>query len=306
MRYLLMAAALAIAAFGWLGVRVLTHEAPRIVRPTMPANLPDAVEMRFANGDLALGGQLFRPPEPARAAAVIIHGSGTSHRENGWYGALTGALLARGIAVLLTDKRGTPPSGGDWRSATMADLAGDARAAGQAMRQAVPDVPLSLVGVSQGGWVASIVAQDPGPFDAVVSLSGSAVRPSEVLVHEERNTMREDLGLPGILARVLAPVTAWRIRKYAQPEFWQLLEPFYANEHWAHARVPAFVAFGALDEFDNVPVAESVARLKALGNPLVDARVYPEVGHGFFDYGTGVLDARFLSEMAEFVAAPQK
>ena len=64
------------------------------------------VEIAFQNEaqDLGLGGLLFVPegdgPFPA---AVVIHGSGTSHRDNGWYLTLTKHLQDNGIVVLLPD-----------------------------------------------------------------------------------------------------------------------------------------------------------------------------------------------------------
>ena len=74
------------------------------------------VEIAFRNEiqDLALKGLLFVPegdgPFPA---AVVIHGSGTSRRDNGWYLTLTKHLQDSGIVVLLPDKRGSEKSEGD-------------------------------------------------------------------------------------------------------------------------------------------------------------------------------------------------
>ena len=58
-------------------------------------------------------------------AAVIIHGSGTSDRDNLWPLTLTQYLRESGIAVLLPDKRGSEKSEGDWRTSSFQDLAGD-------------------------------------------------------------------------------------------------------------------------------------------------------------------------------------
>ncbi|NBC19350.1 MAG: alpha/beta fold hydrolase, partial [Bacteroidetes bacterium] len=65
-------------------------------------------------------------------------------------------LAERGIAALVYDKRGVGDSEGDWDTATVHDLAGDAAAA-LATVAAHPDVDAERVGLygsSAGGWVA--------------------------------------------------------------------------------------------------------------------------------------------------------
>jgi hypothetical protein len=70
-------------------------------------------EIAFRNQtqNLDLKGLLFIPsgdgPFPA---AVIIHGSGTSVRNNAWYLTLVEHLQREGITVLLPDKRGSESS----------------------------------------------------------------------------------------------------------------------------------------------------------------------------------------------------
>jgi len=82
-------------------------------------------EIYFQNNvqDLQLAGMLFLPEgDSPYPAVVIIHGSGTSRRENRWYVTLAHYLQENGIAVLLPDKRGSVHSEGDWRTARSAEL----------------------------------------------------------------------------------------------------------------------------------------------------------------------------------------
>ncbi|MDA2923326.1 alpha/beta hydrolase [Acidobacteria bacterium AH-259-L09] len=85
-------------------------------------------EVEFPNPTqgINLAGMLFLPegdgPFPA---VVVIHGSGTSHRNNTWYLTFTRYLQDHGIAVLLPDKRGSESSEGNWRTASFEDLATD-------------------------------------------------------------------------------------------------------------------------------------------------------------------------------------
>ncbi len=92
------------------------------------------LEISFQNKaqNIALGGMLFVPQvEGPFPAVVIIHGSGTSVRDNRWYLTLTQYLQDHGIVVLLPDKRGSEQSEGSWRSASFEDLATDTSAAMQ-------------------------------------------------------------------------------------------------------------------------------------------------------------------------------
>ena len=94
-------------------------------------------EISFGNRsqNLTLGGLMFTPegtgPFPA---AVIIHGSGTSRRDNGWYLTLTKHLQENGILVLLPDKRGSEKSDGNWRTSSFQDLATDTSSALEYLR----------------------------------------------------------------------------------------------------------------------------------------------------------------------------
>ncbi len=128
------------------------HPPLRIVAPSLASLAPR--EIRFSSGDLRLAGMLFLPKTGARSVAVIIHGSGASERESPWYLSLTALLLDAGHAVLLPDKRGSESSDGNWRNASFEDLAQDSLAAIEAARVEAPEVPIGLIGVSQGGWIA--------------------------------------------------------------------------------------------------------------------------------------------------------
>ena len=116
-RWRIVVLALAILIVPVLVKQVLPAESRQLERVSLAESqyLEIAFQNRFQN--LALGGLLFVPegdgPFPA---AVVIHGSGTSRRDNGWYLTLVKHLLDRGIVVLLPDKRGSEQSEGNWRT----------------------------------------------------------------------------------------------------------------------------------------------------------------------------------------------
>jgi hypothetical protein len=98
---------------------------------------PDLSELKYSevlfenrHAGLSLAGMLFLPDgEGPFPTAVIIHGSGTSRRNNVWYLSVVKHLQQNGIAVLLPDKRGSEQSGGQWIGADFEQLATDTTSA---------------------------------------------------------------------------------------------------------------------------------------------------------------------------------
>lgn len=115
-----------------------------------------AREVTFANDGAVLAGSLAIPDRGATHGVVMVGGSGASDRDNDTYfPPIRRHLVDAGIAVLSYDKRGVGASTGDWRDATMDDLAGDALAA-LGFLHAQPGMRAGAVGLfghSEGGWV---------------------------------------------------------------------------------------------------------------------------------------------------------
>lgn len=253
-------------------------------------------EVRFSNGDIELAGMLFLPnDERPCPVAILIHGSGTSRRDNPWYLSITAPLQARGIAVLLPDKRGCERSGGSWVGAPIEDLAGDTLAAVDfvARQPRLGDCRIGLIGMSQGGWIAPVAAAREPRVSWVVSLSGSAVTTDEQLLHEEIHTISEYTW--PFIARWLAPMTT---RRLLQLDHIRPIAGFDPIPHWQRVRARVFFAFG--DGDPNVPVADSVAVLRAaLDDPLV--RIYPDGGHAISDRETGRVQRELVEDLVDFI-----
>lgn len=256
----------------------------------------DYEEIRFNNGDLRLAGMVFLPEgEGSFPMAVIIHGSGTSRRDNAWYLSVTRQLQANGIAVLLPDKRGSEKSEGNWVGADFHDLAGDTLAAVEFLRsqERFADSPVGLVGMSQGGWIAPVAAADNQDIAFVVSMSGSTVTTDEQLLHEEIHNISE-FTWP-FIARLLAPITAKRIR---QMEHFRAYAGFDPIPYWKSVDAPVFFAFGGSDP--NVPVEASIDVLRANRiDGLIE--VYPDGGHAIRDRQTNSVSGAFLDDLVEFI-----
>jgi hypothetical protein len=133
--------------------------------------------VRWANGAVELAGTLYLPrgagPHPA---LVLVPGWGCAERSDPLFRA-HGRRLAgeEGIAVLTYDKRGCGESTGEWRRATLAELAEDALAGVELLRgdPRLRADAIGLLGTSLGGTVALLAAtrSDDVAFVATLSLS---------------------------------------------------------------------------------------------------------------------------------------
>lgn len=301
---------------------LLALTAPAAAHAQGPTAAYRTEEVRYRNGDVPLAGLLMLPhaagPVPA---AVIIQGSGESDRTNPWARAIAEELVRGGTAVLLTDKRGSGASGGDWMTASFGDLAADALAGVEALRARtdVDSARVGLAGLSQGGWIAPLAAARSGHVAFVVDVSGAGVSYAEQSFHEMGNTARkaglDEAGVREVLALNRAAgaylVTGhWaayqRAREHAlgtaarpvaegfpasaASPAWTLLRTAYAYDplpYWLVLQQPVLVVLGAADEQDNVPVAVSVQRLErgfaSAGKTNARIVVIPGAGHSLMD-----------------------
>jgi dienelactone hydrolase len=268
-------------------------------------------EIQFHNEEQAidLAGMLFLPqgkgPFPA---AVIIHGSGTSRRANRWYLTLTHYLQDNGIAVLLPDKRGSEQSGGDWRSASFEDLATDTLAAIRYLstERSTEVSRIGVIGMSQGGWIAPIVADRSPDLSFLVNFVGSAVSTHQQFLYEEDHNLRQFGVLPGV-SRALAYVSTFVIRSWVQKDFWSAVGDFDPLPYWRKLEVPALVLFGEADT--NTPSARSAELLGGLENPEITVRIYAGSGHALQDppeRGDRLIRQDALADIRDFIRQSER
>jgi alpha-beta hydrolase superfamily lysophospholipase len=114
-------------------------------------------EVTFRNGDVVLSGTIVLPAGPGPHPALVrTHGSGAATRAT----PMAEWFAYNGIAFLSYDKRGVGRSTGQWRNASMKDLAQDAVAA-VALLKSRADIDSRRIGVSggsEGAWVAPLAA----------------------------------------------------------------------------------------------------------------------------------------------------
>ncbi|MBF0663965.1 MAG: alpha/beta fold hydrolase [Brevundimonas sp.] len=167
---------------------------PQTPQPPFPYS---EEEVAFDAGEgVRLAGTLTRPAgEGPFPAVLLITGSGAQDRDETVFGhkpflVLADALARRGVAVLRLDDRGVGGSTGPLEDATTADFAGDSAAAlgWLAARPGIDPARLGLIGHSEGGTIAPLVAADASAPDPafMVLMAGPAVPGGEVLTEQSR------------------------------------------------------------------------------------------------------------------------
>jgi pimeloyl-ACP methyl ester carboxylesterase len=277
---------------------------------------PPREEVVFRNGDVVLSGTLVLPvgrgPHPA---IVMIHGSGPQTRRSpaaNWY-------AYHGIAYLSFDKRGAGKSTGDWREAGLSELADDVLAAVKFLRQRreIDGNQIILEAVSEGGWVAPVVAvRDPG-IRSIILLVGPALD----YVSEIVNEVEENLNARGLAGDDLQKAVKFKRQALAMlkagaglnDEAWEKFQAFvrpYRTENWfryvaepeqrswaqkklylmsqvdtlqlwRRTTIPVLALYGGRDL--NVPAARNVAALdealRHAGNRDYKIKLFPNANH---------------------------
>lgn len=154
-------------------------------------------ETVFSNNTINIAATLYTPSNLDNyPAIVIVHGSGTSTRQNPWTSAYVNALIKSGIAVLYPDKRGSGQSTGDWSNSTFEELAEDVIAGVQYLKT-IPNIDKSRIGIigfSQGGHIVPIAASISKDINFAISISASTVPMMEQIMDEvEMMAVREGL-----------------------------------------------------------------------------------------------------------------
>mgnify|MGYP003645058677 CR=1 FL=1 len=144
--------------------------------------------------EILLAGTLTMPEkEGTYPAVVLISGSGPQNRDAELMGhkpflVLSDYLTKKGIAVLRFDDRGTAASTGNFASATSVDFATDVASAVQYL-QSRPEIDKSkigLIGHSEGGIIAPMVAGGSDDIDFLVLLAGTGIRGDKLLLAQQR------------------------------------------------------------------------------------------------------------------------
>lgn len=153
-------------------------------------------EVRFASKQrgIQLAGTLVVPRGPGPfPAAVLLNGSGSQDRNGSVFGqkpmeALAEFLAGRGIASLRYDDRGIGGSNGCVYQATTQDLSLDAQGAVTFLqsRKEIDPKRIGLIGHSEGGLLAALVAAQRKEIVFVVLLASPGIPGADLLLLQRR------------------------------------------------------------------------------------------------------------------------
>jgi uncharacterized protein len=177
--------------------RPFTVNRPQEPKPPFPYTSEDVI---FTNDkfNIKLAGTLTLPSGTGPFKAVImITGSGPQNRNEELMGhkpflVIADYLSRNGIAVLRFDDRGVGKSQGNYADATTADLATDAEAAFNFLKNnpKINKKEVGFMGHSEGGLIAPIVASSHADVGFIVSLAGLGVTGQQIIIRQSQDIGR--------------------------------------------------------------------------------------------------------------------
>ncbi len=180
-------------------VLVRSASLPEVKRPQTPQPpfpyTSEEVSYPSVNPSVQLAATLTIPqgkgPFPA---VVMITGSGAQDRDETLLGhkpfwVIADYLSRHGIAVLRADDRGTAKSTGSFAKSTSADFADDAEGGVKFLAARKEIGKIGLIGHSEGGMIAPMIANRNPRVGFVVLLAGTSVRGDELLLEQNRLLM---------------------------------------------------------------------------------------------------------------------
>ncbi len=234
-------------------------------------------------------------------AVVLISGAGphdrdgytlrTDHGHNDAFRDLARRFTRLGFAVVRFDEVGTGRSTGDYlASATTTSLATDVAAVVDAVRgmPAVDPERVILLGHSEGGAIASIVAADDERIAGVALLAAPAWTGRRIMAYQLRLAAERRVATVSFTSADIAE--AFLVRDARERE---ATDPWYRHfldldplDAVRFVRAPALVLQGELDDVVTAEQAAEVAAALVIGgNRNVRYQVLPGYGHSFAEPG---------------------
>jgi dipeptidyl aminopeptidase/acylaminoacyl peptidase len=197
---------------------------------------------------------------------------------NDFFGVLEEQLRCAAVGAVRFDEVGTGQSTGSYAAyATTRTLANDVHALVEAVRRqpGVDSARVAVLGHSEGGAIAAIVAAERPDIAAVILLAAPVERGDDImrfqLAQEER-----DGAAAGEAAR---REHAW---SSANDRWYQFFLQFSPAPFYARLQQPLLILQGELDRHVAPAQADSILQLARSGGVGVGyCRRYPEYGHSF-------------------------
>lgn len=172
-------------------------EKEKVTRPQGPVEpypyYTEEVDFTNPGDGTVLAGTLSLPGKEGKyPVVVLITGSGPQNRDEELMGhkpflVLADHLTKNGIAVLRYDDRGTGKSTGDFSKATTPILATDVESAISYLltRKEIDKKKIGLIGHSEGGIIAPMVAAKCKDVHYIVLMAGTGIKGNELLLLQQ-------------------------------------------------------------------------------------------------------------------------
>jgi uncharacterized protein len=240
-------------------------------------------------------------------AAVLITGLGPSERNGGqppWMPLrdLADALTRAGIAVLRVDDRGVGKSTGNHAPSTTFDEADDVQTevAWLRSRHGIDAKRIALVGYSEGGLIAPMVAAKDPLIAAIVTLAGPGTSGPDLARYQISQAVLHDALIPPSerekeISKQLAEDMTPRERVFLT------IDPL---EFARRVHCPTLIIQGGSDL--NVPLRSTerlAAAMRSNGNSDVTVHVFPGVSHSLLPDPIGLASGWVM--LPAFLTSPQ-
>jgi pimeloyl-ACP methyl ester carboxylesterase len=252
---------------------------------------------------------------PARLPGIVlVGGSGPVDRDEvvagiPIFGQLASALADAGFLVLRYDKRGIGLSGGRAETATLEDFAEDAVAAVKYLekRKDVDPKRITIVGHSEGAWVALIAASRDKDIARVATMAGPGSTGGELVLEQQRHLLersdmseaekQDKIALQKKVQQATVTGTGWDgvpvdVRKRADTAWFRSFLAFDPKSVMPRVRQPLLVVLAELDTQVPPANAEALATIARARkkDPGVEVVRIAGVNHLFVAAKTGEVE----------------
>ena len=171
----------------------------------------EEVIITLKKDNITLSGTLSKPyGDRHHPAIILISGSGPNDRDETIFGhkpflVLSDFLTRNGFAVIRYDKRGVGKSTGEYNKATIRDFANDAAAVVDfaKSRKDIDPANIHVIGHSEGGLIAAMLASQNPNIRSVVSMAGPGVKGLEIVQDQNRVSMQAQKIEPETIDKLL-------------------------------------------------------------------------------------------------------
>jgi uncharacterized protein len=290
------------------GVKVVRQGSERLAEAvSKPADAESYLseEIIFQNGDISLAGTLTLPKGGGvrYPAALLISGSGPQDRDGdrgvfGLYKLIAEKLSANGVAVLRHDDRGAGKSSRPKTPTNYRDLINDSKAGVEYLRSRKEIDPdrIVLIGHSEGGTTATIIASEDSKIAAIALLAGAVIANFDQLLLEQtiyQQALQHPFNpqdrekYPQIVRLLLTLIEEAKAGKPDSGvndlhEYMRQALALNQAETFKRIRCPVLILQGERDALLLAHHAVAAARALAdAGNKQVSLRIFPNLSHTF-------------------------